>query len=152
MTRHSLSGLSIGHRLQRRWTVLVALLVVVAAGSAVYRLHGIFGSDDDTSTPGPIGNDVDFNPKHITLEVFGDPGKVATINYLDINVQPQKVTNAQLPWSLQMVTTQPGAFTNLVAQGNSDMLGCRITVDGEVKDERTVNTVNAYTFCLVKSA
>ncbi|GAB4959526.1 hypothetical protein MAHJHV54_09860 [Mycobacterium avium subsp. hominissuis] len=51
-----------------------------------------------------------------------------------------------------MVTTQPGAFSNLVAQGNSDSLGCRITVDGDVKDERIVNQVNAYTFCLVKSA
>ena len=35
----------------------------------------------------------------------------------------------------------PGAFSNLVAQGNSDSLGCRITVDGEVKDERIVNEV-----------
>ncbi len=144
--------LSISRRLQRGWIVLVALVVVAAAGSAVYRLHGIFGSHNDTSTPGPIGNDVNYNPKHITLEVFGNPGTVATINYLDINVQPQKVTNAALPWSLEMVTTQPGAFSNLVAQGNSDSLGCRITVDGEVKDERVVNTVNAYTFCLVKSA
>jgi hypothetical protein len=31
------------------------------------------------------------------------------------------------------------------------MLGCRITVNGEVKDERTVNKVDAYTFCLDKS-
>ena len=152
MTRDSTSRFAIGRRLQRIWVVLVAVIVVVAAGSGVYRLHRIFGSDDDTSTPGPIGNDVNYNPKHITLQVFGDPGTVATINYLDINVQPQKVMSAPLPWSLQMVTTQPGAFTNLVAQGNSNTLGCRIIVDGEVKDERTVNTVNAYTFCLVKSA
>jgi hypothetical protein len=126
--------------------------VVAAAGSGVFRLHKLFGSDNDTSTPGPIGNDVNYNPKHILLEVFGGTGSVATISYLDIDVQPQKVVNAPLPWSLKMVTTQPGAFTNLVAQGNSDSLGCRITVDGEVKDERIVNTVNAYTFCLVKSA
>jgi Mycobacterium membrane protein len=144
--------LSIGRGLQRGWVVAVAFVVIAAAGSGVYRLHGIFGSDNDTSTPGPIGNDVNYNPKHITLQVFGDPGSVATINYLDIDVQPQKVMNAPLPWSLQMVTTQPGAFSNLVAQGNSNTLGCRIIVDGEVKDERTVNTVNAYTFCLVKSA
>jgi hypothetical protein len=147
-----MNRLSIGRRLQRSWIVLVALVVVAAAGAEVYRLHGIFGSNNDTSTPGAIGNDVNYNPKHITLEVFGDPAAVATINYLDINVQPQKVMNAPLPWSLTMVTTQPGAFSNLVAQGNSDSLGCRITVDGEVKDERVVNTVNAYTFCLVKSA
>jgi hypothetical protein len=147
-----MNRLSIGRRLMRGWVVLVALVVIAAAGFGVYRLHRIFGSDNDTSTPGPIGNDVNFNPKHIMLQVFGDPGTVATINYLDINVQPQKVTDAPLPWSLQMVTTQPGAFTNLVAQGNSNSLGCRIIVDGEVKDERIVNTVNAYTFCLVKSA
>lgn len=152
MKRDPMKRPRIGRSLRRSWVILVALVVIAAAGSGVYRLHRIFGSDNDTSTPGPIGNDVNFNPKHITLEVFGDPGTVATINYLDINVQPQKVTNAPLPWSLQMVTTQPGAFTNLVAQGNSDSLGCRIIVDGDVKDERIVNTVNAYTFCLVKSA
>jgi MmpS family membrane protein len=28
---------------------------------------------------------------------------------------------------------------------------CRITIDGVVKDERSVNTVNADTFCLDKS-
>jgi hypothetical protein len=132
--------------------LLVAVVVVAVAGFTVYRLHGIFGSHNNTSTASGISNEVVFNPKHITLEVFGDPGTAATINYVDINVQPQQVLNATLPWSLTMVTTQPGAFSNLVAQGNSNSLGCRITVDGEVKDERIVSAVNAYTFCLVKSA
>lgn len=133
--------------------LLVAVLVVVVAGFGVYRLHGIFGSHNNTSTPGAAANNiVPFNPKHIKLEVFGAPGAVATINYLDINVQPRQVVDATLPWSLTMVTTQPGAFTNLVAQGDSDYLGCRIIVDDEVKDERIVNAVNAYTFCLSKSA
>jgi Mycobacterium membrane protein len=144
--------ISVTGALRRGWVVLVALVVVAVAGFGVHRLHGIFGSHDNSSTPGPIGNEVNFNPKHITLEVFGDPGTVATINYLDINVEPQKIIDATLPWTLQMVTTQPAAFSNLVAQGNSDSLGCRITVDGVVKNERVVKTVNAYTFCLVKSA
>jgi hypothetical protein len=37
------------------------------------------------------------------------------------------------------------------AQGGSDSIGCRIIIDGVVKDERSVKTVNAYTFCLDKS-
>jgi len=41
---------------------------------------------------------------------------------------------------------------NLVARGNSDSIGCRILVDDVVKAERISNEVNAYTFCLVKSA
>jgi len=146
-------GFSLTRVIRRNWIVLVALVVVAVAGFGVYRLHGIFGSHNNTSAGGGISEQTEpFNPKHITLEVFGDPGAVATINYVDINIQPRQVLNAALPWSLTMVTTQPGAFSNLVAQGDSDSLGCRITVDGEVKDERIVNAVNAYTFCLVKSA
>jgi hypothetical protein len=133
--------------------VLVAVVVVAVAGFGVYRLHGAFVSHQTPPAGYGVAEELTpFNPKRITLEVFGDPGTTATINYLDVNVQPQQVLNATLPWSLTMVTTQPGAFSNLMAQGDSNSLGCRITVDGEVKDERTVNTVNAYTFCLVKSA
>ena len=148
MSRPSLAGV-----VKRRWTVLVVVAVVAVAAFCVYRLHGIFGSRDDTAAGAGISEQTEpFNPKRITLEVVGDVGSVATINYVDINLQPQQVLNAALPWSLTMVTTQPGAFSNVVAQGNSDSLGCRILVDGEVKDQRIVKEVNAYTFCLVKSA
>lgn len=148
-----MKGFSLTSLVRRGWIVVVAVVVVAVAAFCVFRLHGIFGSHNDTSAGGGISDQTEpFSPKHITLEVFGDPGAVATINYVDINVQPQQVLNAALPWKLTMVTTQPGAFSNLVAQGDSDSLGCRITVDGDVKDERIVNQVNAYTFCLVKSA
>ena len=76
---------------------------------------------------------------------------MATINYLDVNAQPQRVDDTTLPWSYNVTTTQPAVFANVMAQGNSDSIGCRITIDGVVKDERTVNKVNAYTFCLDKS-
>lgn len=137
---------------RRGWMVLVAVVVVAVAGFGVYRLHGIFGSHRNASAGSGASNEiVPFNPKQVTLEVFGAPGTVATINYLDINAQPQQVLNATLPWSRMMTTTQPGVFANLVAQGNSNFIGCRITINGEVKDERSVNEVNAYTFCLDKS-
>ena len=132
--------------------VLIAVAVVGVAGFGVYRLHGIFGSHYNTSTASAFSNEiVPFNPKHVVLDVFGPPGSVATINYLDVNAQPQHVDGATLPWSYDITTTEPAVFLNVVAQGDSDSIGCRISIDGVVKDERTVNTVNAYAYCLDKS-
>lgn len=131
---------------------LVAVVVLVVAGFAVYRLHGIFASHDVTSTPSGSENEiVAFNPKHVVLEVFGPVGTVATITYTDVNAQPQHVDNATLPWSYDTTTTQPAVFVNVQAQGDSDSIGCRIKIDDVVKDERTVNTLNAFTYCLDKS-
>jgi Mycobacterium membrane protein len=132
--------------------LLVAVVVLAMAGSAVDRLNGIFGSQDVTSTPSGAGNDiVPFNPKHVVLEVFGPPGTVATITYLDVNTQPQRADAVTLPWAYDTTTTQPAVFVNVQAQGNSDSIGCRIKIDDVVKDERSVTTLNAYTYCLDKS-
>ncbi|KLO31687.1 membrane protein [Mycolicibacter heraklionensis] len=132
--------------------VLVAVAVVGIAAFAVYRLHGIFGSGDTTSTKSDKADEiVPFNPKDVVYEVFGAPGAVATINYLDVNAAPQQIIDAPLPWRYQATTTEPAVIADLRAQGNGDTLGCRIVIDGELKDERTVNAVSAYTFCLDKS-
>jgi hypothetical protein len=132
--------------------VLITVLVVGITGFAIYRLHGIFGSHDTTSANSGLANEiVPFNPKQVVLEVFGAPGATATINYLDVNAQPQQVKDAPLPWSFTITTTEPAVVANVVAQGNGATLGCRIIVNGEVKDQRTVNKVDAYTFCLDKS-
>ncbi|WP_244601803.1 MmpS family transport accessory protein [Mycobacterium pseudokansasii] len=147
-----MSGLPIDRLVSRGWMVLLAVVVVVVAGWCVYRLHGIFGSGHTVSAGGALPADTSASsPKRVLLEVFGDPGAVATITYLDVNAQPQRVDNATLPWSYDVTTTQPAVFTNVAAQGNSDSLGCRITIDGDVKDERTITTHNAYTYCLEKS-
>ena len=132
--------------------VLVAVAVVALAGFAVYRLHGAFDSHTKSSLASGISNEiVPFNPKSVVYEVFGTPGATATINYQDVHAAPQRVDNAPLPWSYTITTTDPAVIANLVAQGNGSTLGCRIIVNGVVKDERTVNEMNAYTFCLDKS-
>jgi Mycobacterium membrane protein len=145
-------AISISALVARWWMVLVAIVVLGVTGFAIYRLHGIFGSHNNTSANSGLANQiVPFNPKVVVLEVFGAPGAVATINYLDVNAQPQQVKNAPLPWSFTITSTEPAVLANVVAQGNGDTLGCRITINGVVKDERTVDKVDAYTFCLDKS-
>jgi hypothetical protein len=142
---------SIGRRLSQRWMLLVTVAVPAVAGFAVYRLHGIFASHDVTSTPSGTENDiVPFNPKHVVMEVFGPPGTVATITYPYVNAQPQRADAVTLPWAYDTTTTQPAVFVNVAAQGNSDSIGCRIKIDDVVKDQRSVNTLNAFTYCLDK--
>jgi hypothetical protein len=139
--------------LSRTWIPLVVLAVVVVGGFVVYRVHGYFGSAKRESyADSNLENPKPFNPKRISYEVFGPAGAVADISYFDVNGDPQRVDGARLPWSLRITTTKAAVMGNLVAQGDSDTLGCRITVDGEVKAERIAHEVHAYTFCLVKSA
>jgi Mycobacterium membrane protein len=138
---------------KRAWIPLVVAVVVAVAGFCVVRLQGVFGPHEHTSGAGANAQDiVPFNPKHVAYEVFGPAGTVASIGYVDVNAQPQRVDDTTLPWSYTITTTKPAVFANVVAQGDSDDIGCRIVVNGEVKDERSVNGVNAQTFCLVKSA
>jgi hypothetical protein len=136
----------------RGWIAVVAVVVVGLAGFAVYRLQHAFGSDHNPKTPGGSADQiVPFNPKRVELEVFGEPGASATITYMDVNASPQRVDNAPLPWSYAASTTTPAVLVNIQAQGDGSTLGCRITIDGVVKVERSETMPNAYVFCLDKS-
>jgi hypothetical protein len=137
---------------KRTWVLLVILLVIVIAAFCVDRFRGFFGRTELTRPGAGLVNDPEpFNPKEVKYEIFGT-GTVATINYLDLDAQPQKAENVSLPWTLDLTTTAPAASPNIVAQSDGGSISCRITVDGVIKDERTTDGVNAQTFCLVKSA
>jgi hypothetical protein len=137
---------------KRAWIPVVIVILVVVAGFAVYRLHGIFGTHGAAPAAGARADDIKpFNPKRVTLEVFG-AGTAADINYLDVDATPQRVDDTRLPWTYSVTTTAPAVSVNVVAQGDGDVIGCRITVNGDVKDQRTVAGVHPQTFCLVKSA
>jgi hypothetical protein len=139
--------------LKRVWIPLIIVVVMIAGGMSVSRLHGIFGNDKRLSYADTKADDTaPFNPKHLKYEVFGPPGTVADINYFDVDADPQLVKGVSLPWSLDIATTKATAIGSLVAQGNSDSIGCRILVDGVVKAEKISQEVNAFTSCLLKAA
>jgi hypothetical protein len=137
---------------KRAWIPMVMVVVVAVGAFTVSRLHGVFGSHRYVPDAGNADAIVQFNPKRVLYEVFGPAETVADINYLDADAQPQRVDHATLPWSLMLVTTLTAVSANVVAQGEGDNISCRITVNGDVRDERSVEAHNAQTFCLVKSA
>jgi hypothetical protein len=139
--------------LQLGWIPLVLVVALALSGFTIYRMHGIFGSHQSPGA-GSGGADkiVQFNPKRVVYEVYGPSGTVGSVSYLDENAKPQRADFTDLPWSFQVTTTLPSMFANLVAQGDSDSIGCRITVNGEVREHQEATGTRAQAFCLVKSA
>ncbi|OBA93150.1 hypothetical protein A5662_01800 [Mycobacteriaceae bacterium 1482268.1] len=128
-------------------------IVLVAAGFAVVRVRGIFGSHQLPTYAGSMSdNSNKTDPKSLIYEVWGPPGATADINYIDDEGETNQVNDATLPWSHEIISNAPSVMGNIVAQGDSDYIGCRIISDGEVKDERSMNQVSAYIYCVVKSA
>jgi hypothetical protein len=137
---------------KRGWIPMVMVVVVAVAALTVVRLHGVFGSHMYTPENGNADAIIQFNPKHVLLEIFGAPGTVADINYLDEQAQPQRLDAVNLPWSFEIVTTLTAVLANVIAQGNTDSIGCRITVNGVVRDQESAESYHAQTACVVKSA
>jgi hypothetical protein len=139
--------------LRRVWMPLLIAAVVAIGGFIVYRVRGFFDAHGAAGGSSVVFEDTKpFNPKVVIYEIFGPRGTVADINYLDLKAQAQRVDAARLPWSLTLSSTDPALSPDIVAQGDSDTIGCRIIVDGVVKAEKISSGVNAQTFCLVKSA
>jgi hypothetical protein len=131
------------------------LVVVVALGSyVVLRVRDSFGANAHASSADANADDTKpFNPKHITYEVTAPSGGSVSVNYLDEDGQPHLVENAPLPWSYTIVTTLPSMSANIVVQGDTGMrhIRCRVIVDGQVRDDRSLDEYQPFIYCLVKS-
>lgn len=139
--------------LKRAWIPLVVVVAVALGGIAVQRLRGVFGSDKLFSATGSAVETIDpFNPKTVTYEVFGPSDTTGSLSYLNKDAVAEQAKFASLPWTYTISTTNPAVIANVVAQGDSDRIGCRITVNGEIRDEQSSSGHHAQTFCLVKAA
>lgn len=137
--------------LRRMWLPVLIIVAVVAGGLIVMNVRTVFGSNPVVVTDKSSDNAEDFNPKFVKYEIFGS-GATAVINYMDLEGKPQRVPSTPLPWTLTLQTTLPSVMPNIMAQGDGDSISCRVTVDDEVKQERTATGMNAETFCFVKAA
>ena len=135
----------------RVWLPVLIVTAATAGAVTVAQLRTVFGSNPVVVTDLSSDNAEDFNPKFVTYEIFGS-GTTAVINYMDLEGRPQRVTDAPMPWTLTLQTTLPSVMPNILAQSDGDTISCRVTVDDEVKQERTAAGVNAETYCFVKAA
>jgi len=139
--------------LKKAWVPLVVVVAVALGGIAVARLRGVFGSDAIFTATGSSAEPLDpSHVKRVTYEVYGPGDTAGSVSYLDSKAQPEQANFTSLPWTFTITTTVPAVIASVVAQGNSDNLGCRITVNGELKDQSSTDGHHAQTSCLVKAA
>jgi hypothetical protein len=148
---HIMYKVQISKIVRNAWLPLLIVAVMVVGGFTVARVKSFFGANDTgVMTTSRLEDSKPFKPKVVKYEIFGSAHS-ANVNYLDLSADPQRLDGAPLPWAIVLSTTAPSVFPNIVAQSDGDYIGCRITVDDEVKDEKVANGVHALTFCLVKS-
>lgn len=139
--------------LKKAWVPLVVVVAVALGAIAVDRLRGVFGSDAIFTATGSSAEPLEpSHIKRVTYEVYGPSDTAGSVSYLDKKAQPEQADFTSLPWTFTITTTVPAVIASVVAQGNSDSIGCRITVNGELKDERSTAGRHAQTSCLVKAA
>ncbi len=132
---------------------LVVVVAVALGGIAVARLRGVFGSEAIFTATGSTAEPLEpSHVKRVTYDVYGPGNTAGSVSYLDQNAQPQQASFTGLPWTFTIATTTPAVIANVVAQGSSDNIGCRITVNGVVKAEQSSAGHHAQTSCLVKAA
>lgn len=141
----------IGRWLKKLWIPLVLIVVLAISGLVVSRLHKMFASEDLNANAGAGIEIVQFNPKVVVYDVYGAPGDTAEISYFDPDANVHSIT-AALPWSITLSTTLPAVSASLMARADGDQVGCRVTVNGTVREEQSADGINAQTYCLVKSA
>jgi hypothetical protein len=146
-------GVSTSRRLvSGLWLPTLVAVVVVGAGCIIDAAHGIFGSDDRTRGSGNSFAIAQFNPKRITYEIFGDLSGWGRVSYWDVNSNPIAVDLTMLPWSHTETTVLTTATADVTAQVAGPNIGCRITVDGQVRSEHMATGEHAGVWCQVLSA
>lgn len=146
-----LTGL--GGLLKRYWVLTMVVVALVAAAAVVSRLRTFFDSDKPyigAALPADVITPI--NTKRVTYEVVGPTNATGRVSYLDVNGKTIEAGFSSLPWSVTVSTTDPGLLANVVAQGDTAALGCRILVDDKLKAEDFAEGRDAQAFCLDKAA
>lgn len=139
--------------LKRYWVMAMVLVAVVAAVAVVSRLRTFFDTDKPyVASSLPADEIRPINTKTVTYEIVGPVDASGRVSYLDVNGKTIEASFTTLPWSVTVSTTDPGVLANVVAQGDTSALGCRILVNGKLVAEDQAEGRDAQAFCLDKAA
>lgn len=139
--------------LRRYWVLTMVVVALFVAAAVVSRLRSFFDSDKPYIAASlPADEMKSINTKRVTYEVIGPVDASGRVSYLDVNGKTMEASFSSLPWSVTVSTTDPGVLANIVAQGDTAALGCRILVNDKLVSEHFAEGRDAQAFCLDKAA
>jgi hypothetical protein len=137
--------------LEKTWLPLVAVVALGVGGVGMWKVHQASAPGPVLTVNGPQAPE-EFVPKQLTYELFGSLGDGGMLSYIDIDGHPHKVDLTSLPWSHTETTTLTVVSGSISAQVHGGQVGCRMLVNGVVRDEQSATRQDADVTCRVKSA
>ena len=137
--------------LEKTWLPLVAVVAVALGALCMWKVHQASAPGPVLAVNGPQAPE-EFVPKQLTYELFGSLGDGGMLSYIDVDGHPHKVDLTSLPWSHTETTTLTVVSGSISAQVHGGQVGCRMLVNGVVRDEQSATRQDADVTCRVKSA
>src|SRR5271169_6964914 len=115
---------------------LVAVVALALGAVLMWKVH-------EFSAPGPVITVLgpqavpEFSPKRVTYELSGSIGEGGMLVWADVDGHPHRVDLTTLPWSHTETTTLTVVSASISAQVHGGQIGCRMLVDGVVRDEQS---------------
>lgn len=121
------------------WVYLVSIAVLSIAG--VYIAHLRLSDIPDpaighSAKPPTIGTP---REKVIEYRLDGPAGATVSASYLDVDGAVREVAGT-LPWQTTLRTRQLTIPTGVVAQASKGQMSCRITINGQIRDEKAADS------------
>ncbi|MEU9805099.1 MmpS family transport accessory protein [Mycobacterium sp. NPDC050853] len=137
--------------MRKVWVYLVVLAVLTVAAAFILKLRWSEIPDEAVGTVSRLPALGSLTERTIQYEAIGPDGTPATVSYLDDNGHNQNVGTV-LPWQEALRTVEPSLVTSMVVQSNASGVGCRITVNGQVRDEQVATATGGIASCKVQVA
>jgi len=118
------------------WVYLVSIATLCIAGAYIAHLRLSDIPDPaigHSAKPPSIGK---AREKVIEYRVDGPVGATVSASYLDVDGTVREVSGP-LPWQTTLRTNQLTIPTGVVAQSSTGQVSCHITINGQVRDEKS---------------
>jgi hypothetical protein len=138
-------------RMRKTWPYLVSLVILASAGGFIAHLRSSEIPDQAVGFASSLPKLGQSPQRTVDYEASGPAGTPVRVSYLDEHARAHDA-DAVLPWQESLRTSNPTLMTGLIVQSKAGGVGCRIVVDGTVRDEQPPNASANVANCKVQVA